>query len=94
MFISLVIVQIIVSRNVPPPVDAGSAIKNIWWIRGERLVKILAYIFSFAMVLLSATVSKTSMFFMIKQLALTPSNIPFCNDGKRGSQYINDDTGI
>ena len=79
-------------RNVPPPVDTGSAVKNHWWIRGERLVKILAYIFSFIIVLVSATVSKTSMFFMIKQIAINPTNIPFCNDGRRGLQYINDDS--
>ena len=80
-------------RNVPPPVDAGSAVKNKWWIRGERLVKILAYILSFIIVLISATVAKTSMFFMIKQIALSSTNIPFCNEGKRGMQYIDDTTG-
>ena len=80
-------------RNVPPPVDAGSAVKNKWWIRGERLVKVLAYIFSFIIVLVSATVAKTSMFLMIKQISLSSSNLPFCNEGKRGMQYIDDTTG-
>ena len=28
-------------RNVPPPVDTGSAVKNIWWTRGEKLLKIV-----------------------------------------------------
>ena len=69
---------------------SGSAVKNKWWIRGERLVKILAYIFSFIIVLMSATVSKVSMFFMIKQIALNSTNIPFCNTGRKGSQYITD----
>ena len=73
--------------------DAGSAVKNKWWIRGERLVKILAYILSFAIVLTSAIVSKSSMMFMIKQIALNSTNIPFCNEGRRGSQYITDDSG-
>ena len=44
----------------------------------------LAYIFSFCVVLVSATVAKTSTFFMIKQIALQPSNIPFCNEGRKG----------
>lgn len=78
-------------RNVPPPVDTGSAVKNKWWIRGERLVKILAYILSFCIVLVSAIVSKVTMFFMIKQIGLVQPNIPFCNAGRKGAQYITDD---
>ena len=39
---------------------------------------------------MSATVSKVSMFFMIKQIALNSTNIPFCNTGRKGSQYITD----
>ena len=46
--------------------------------------EVLAYIFSFCVVLVSATVAKTSTFFMIKQIALQPSNIPFCNEGRKG----------
>ena len=70
--------------------DTGSAVKSIWWIRGEKFLKILACVLSFAIVLVSATVSKASMFFMMKQIALTPSDLPFCNSGSQGSQYIAD----
>ena len=70
--------------------DTGSAVKNIWWIRGEKFLKIAACVLSFAIVLVSASVSKASMFFMMKQIALTPSDILFCNTGRQGSQYIPD----
>ena len=78
------------SRDIPPPVDTGSAVKNVWWIRAEKLLKVVACLVSFATVLVTASVSKASMFFMLKQIALTPSDIPFCNTGPQGSQYISD----
>ena len=28
------------SRIVPPEADSGSAVKNIWWIRSEKLLKV------------------------------------------------------
>ena len=79
-------------REVPPAVDTGSAVKNIWWIRGEMFVKLLAYLFSFIFVLVSSVVSKGTMVFMIKQISRTSSNIAFCNTRKNGAQYISDPT--
>ena len=29
------------SRVVPPEADSGSAVKNIWWIRSEKLLKVI-----------------------------------------------------
>ena len=77
-------------REVPPSVDTGSAVKNIWWIRGEMFVKLLAYIFAFCFVITSAVVAKGTMMFMIKQISMTSTNIPFCNTRKNGAQYISD----
>ena len=64
--------------------------KNVWWTRAEKLLKVVACLLSFTAVLVTASVSKASMFFMLKQIALDPSDIPFCNTGPQGSQYISD----
>merc|ERR1711892_234093 len=77
-------------REVPPAVDTGSAVKNIWWIRGEMFVKLMAYIFAFCFVIISSVVAKGTMIFMIKQISTTSKNIPFCNSRDNGAQYIDD----
>ena len=35
-----VIMKKLNSRVVPPEADSGSAVKNIWWIRSEKLLKV------------------------------------------------------
>ena len=30
------------ARVVPPEVEVGSAVKNVWWIRGEKIVKVIS----------------------------------------------------
>merc|ERR1711892_143064 len=77
-------------REVPPSIDTGSAVKNIWWIRGEMFVKVMAYIFAFIFVIVSSVVAKGTIIFMIKQISINSENIPFCNTRKNGAQYIYD----
>ena len=38
-----VIMKKLNSRVVPPEADSGSAVKNIWWIRSEKLLKVSSF---------------------------------------------------
>ena len=78
------------ARETPPSIDTGEAVKAEYWVFLERVAKAVAYIVTFFVVLGCAIVSKSSTLFMLKQIAKSPNNIPFCNAGRRGNPYIPD----
>ena len=81
-------------RETPPSLDTGSAVKSEIWKRLERLTKVFAYLVSFVFVFSCSIVSKGSMIFMFKQIAQDSTNIPFCNDVGKGTQYISGNSGL
>ena len=78
------------ARETPPSIDTGEAVKAEYWVFLERVAKAVAYVVTFFVVLGCAIVSKSSTLFMLKQIAKSPNNIPFCNAGRRGNPYIPD----
>ena len=78
------------ARETPPSIDTGEAVKAEYWVFLERVAKAVAYVITFFIVLGCAIVSKSSTLFMLKQIAKSPNNIPFCNEGRRGNPYIPD----
>ena len=78
------------ARETPPSIDTGEAVKAEYWVVLERVAKAISYVVTFFIVLGCAIVSKSSTLFMLKQIAVNPNNIPFCNEGRRGNPYIPD----
>ena len=53
----------------PPEVDSGSAAAMVWVKRFEIVMLIIAYIFTFLIVLVSSVVSKGTTLFIISQVS-------------------------
>ncbi|TRY79649.1 hypothetical protein TCAL_06588 [Tigriopus californicus] len=70
----------------PPAIDTGSEAAMVWVRRFEKLMLIIAYILTFAIVITGVVVGKGVTMFMIAQVSPVDSRVlPYC---KKGGQII------
>jgi chitin synthase len=67
-----------VFRDLPPRSDSGSMTNQACLEFTVRVLKILAYIVTFAIVLICGVIAKSSMFFMTSQIR-ADRVVTFCN---------------
>lgn len=76
-----------VFTNNPPVIITGSMADQSCMQTSLKIVKILAYVFSFLLVLGGAVVSKGTMLFMTSQLTIGRT-IQYCNQGAKQRQFV------
>jgi chitin synthase len=76
-----------VFKNPPPIIISGSMADQTCMQISLKIVKVVAYIFTFIFVLGSAVLSKGTMLFMTSQLRANKT-IPFCSDALDGNYEI------
>lgn len=74
-----------VFTNDPPVIVSGSMADQSCMQISLKILKVLAYVFSFILVLGGAVISKGTMLFMTSQLRLSNKTNTFCNAAVLGN---------
>ena len=77
-----------VFRSLPPETDSSSENIQKWLKNAVKILKVVAYLFTFCMVLVCSVVTKGTTLFMTSQLKLHRT-VEYCNhELERGKEYV------
>ena len=77
-----------VFRVLPPETDSSSENIQKWLKNAVKILKVVAYLFTFCMVLVCGVVTKGTTLFMTSQLKLGRT-VEYCNhELERGKEYV------
>ena len=77
-----------VFRSLPPETDSSSENIQKWLKNAVKILKVVAYLFTFCMVLVCSVVTKGTTLFMTSQLKLDRT-VEYCNhELERGKEYV------
>ena len=77
-----------VFRSLPPETDSTSEQVDKWLGTTVKVLKVVAYIFTFGVVLVCGVVTKGTTLFMTSQLKLDRT-VEYCNhELERGKEYV------